>query len=148
MLDKCSVLLLTHDIAEGISQVVSVETTVNNLVKCFHRFSFQLWKTSKVVLFINIFIVMNNYLSLFIGFFKSNPAKQSALFVWRCLATGQYDWHPIFQGVEETCSVSLNSVRRIDTVAALEVQPAIVPFPFRLQHNDDASLMLIIGCYI
>lgn len=54
---------VTHDIVEGISPAVSVWTAVNCLVKCF----LVTWRTSKVILFIDIFILMNNnYLSLFI----------------------------------------------------------------------------------
>lgn len=73
-------------------------------------------KTSQVVLFIDIFILMNNgYLLLFIPLPKANPGNQAhCLFIlWWCLAARQNDWHEIFQGVvANACSVEATTRSR------------------------------------
>lgn len=52
-----SVTTHTHNIVEGISQAVSVGATVNSLVSIMFPGNLE---NFKVILFIDIFIVMNN----------------------------------------------------------------------------------------
>lgn len=80
----CSVLLLTH---------ATLQKEFHELVLLLlifqKRFLFTLGKSSKVILFIDIFIVMNHYLSIFIPLPRSALLDKRTLFGSGCFATGQ-----------------------------------------------------------